>query len=400
MSGFPRLSVVVLFPVVLGCAASAPATVVTPAPPPFDRAAAERDVARELDDIHDAAAHADEARLFAHFAPSGVFLGTDATERWDMAAFRAYAHPRFAQGKGWTFHVERRAVAFDAGGGSAWFDEDLRGERLGAARGSGVLLREGGRWVVLQYNLALTVPNERFGDVRALLDAPPPVDLSARYREAYRAATTALGAGELRQARELLSALVPEAKTRPGDDTEFWLANALTWVRWSEGDLDGARAEVESAKAALDHATLPADKARALRLHELWDRAYLSLERARREKGATRAKALAEADRDRGAYEALAKSADDHDGMAVLAAFFAWVRGDGRAAAVAARKVDLAHDDDLRDLYVIALALDAAADHDAADRVRERICAGREYLMKPIIARAMRADGHPCAHTP
>lgn len=388
-------------PVLLVLACSAPpAPVAPPAPPPFDRAGAERDVARELDDLHDAAAHADEARLFAHFARGAVFLGTDATERWDMAAFRAYAHPRFARGTGWTFHVERRAVAFDADAGSAWFDEDLRGEKLGPARGSGVLVREGGRWLVAQYNLALTVPNERFGDVRALLDAPPPPDPAARYHEAYRAATAALEAGEAKQARELLAALVPDAKTRPADDTEFWLANELTWVRWSEGDLDGARAEVDHAKAALDHATLPADKTRALRLHELWDRAYLTLDRARTEKGPARARGLAEAERDRGAYEALAKQADDHDGMAVLAAFFAWARGDGRAAAATARKVDLAHDDDLQDLYVISLALDAGADHDGASRVRDCICTGRVYLMKPIIVRAMRADGHPCTHTP
>jgi hypothetical protein len=385
--------------VCVGCAAETP-PVAAPTPVPLDRGAAEREVGRELDDVHDAAAHADEARLFAHFAPGAVFLGTDATERWDMAAFRAYAHPRFAEGKGWTFHVVRRSVAFDADGGSAWFDEDLRGDKLGPARGSGVLLKEGGRWLVAQYNLALTVPNERFGDVRALLDAPPPVDPKVRFKEAYHAATAALDAGEAKQARELLAALVPDAKTRPGDDMEFWLANDLTWVRWSEGDLDGARAEVDAAKVALDHATLPPDKTRALRLHELWDRAYLTLEHARGEKGAARARAMTDADRDRAAYEALAKPADDHDGMAVLAAYFAWGRGDGKAAAAAARKVDLAHDDDLQDLYVIALALDAAADHDGADKVRARICGARSYLMKPIIVRAMRADGHPCPTGP
>ena len=47
-----------------------------------------------------AAAHAHEPRYFAHFAPEAVFLGTDAAERWDLGAFRAYAHPHFAQGKG------------------------------------------------------------------------------------------------------------------------------------------------------------------------------------------------------------------------------------------------------------------------------------------------------------
>src|SRR5580692_4916906 len=74
---------------------------------------------------HDAAAHADEARYFAHFAPEGVFLGTDASERWDVPAFRAYAHPRFAEGRAWTFHSTARQVAFSADGRIAWFDESL-----------------------------------------------------------------------------------------------------------------------------------------------------------------------------------------------------------------------------------------------------------------------------------
>jgi hypothetical protein len=32
---------------------------------------------------------------------------------------------------------------------------------------------EEGAWKVEQYNLALTIPNDRFAEVRALLDAPP-----------------------------------------------------------------------------------------------------------------------------------------------------------------------------------------------------------------------------------
>src|SRR5450432_2578963 len=59
----------------------------------------EADVARVLDDWHDAAAHADEERYFRHMAEGSVFLGTDMSERWEKAAFRAYAHPHFAKGK-------------------------------------------------------------------------------------------------------------------------------------------------------------------------------------------------------------------------------------------------------------------------------------------------------------
>jgi hypothetical protein len=367
------------------------------AAPGFDRAVSERGVARELDDLHDAAAHADESRYFAHFAPQAVFLGTDATERWGLDAFRAYAHPRFAQGKGWTFHVQRRAVAFADGGRTAWFDEDLMGERLGPARGSGVLQWDHDRWRVAQYNLALTVPNERFEDVHALLGVSAPSDLHTRHQQAYRQATADIAQGHVDQALARLTPLVAEAKSLPADDLEFWLDNELTWVRWSAGDLEGARGEVEHARTALDHALLPADKERALRLHERWDRAYLLVERARGMRGAARAAAMADADRARTAYEEIAKPAADHDGMAVLAAFFAWARGDARVAGAEAKKVDLAKDDDLQDVYVLALALDAAGEHDAAAQARSRICAGKDYLMKPILVRAMESAGPRCA---
>ena len=133
------------------------------------------DVARVLDDWHDAAAHADEARYFAHFAPGGVFLGTDAKERWDVTAFRAYAHPFFAKGKAWSFHATARHVTFGGSAGSevAWFDESLATERLGPARGTGVLVRDGsgGPWRIALYDLSVPIPNERFDDVKKLIDA-------------------------------------------------------------------------------------------------------------------------------------------------------------------------------------------------------------------------------------
>jgi len=123
-----------------------------------------------LDDLHQAAGAADEERYFAHFAPDAVFLGTDATERWSVAAFRAYSHPYFARGKAWSFRAIRRAVTVR--GDTAWFDEDLETPNLGPARGSGVLSFGDGRWLVEQYVLSITVPNERLRSVRELLAAP------------------------------------------------------------------------------------------------------------------------------------------------------------------------------------------------------------------------------------
>ena len=133
-----------------------------------DHAATKRRIAEVLDDWHEAASKADEERYFGHFAPDAVFMGTDATERWDVKAFRAYAHPHFAKGKAWSFRAVRRAVMVD--GKLGWFDEDLATPNLGPARGSGVMRHDGKAWRIVHYNLTITVPNERFKEVKTLLE--------------------------------------------------------------------------------------------------------------------------------------------------------------------------------------------------------------------------------------
>jgi ketosteroid isomerase-like protein len=143
-------------------------------PPPTAAPSATVPVGAILDAWHAAAAASDLDAYFRLMTEDAIFLGTDATERWDVAELRAYAEPPFSEGRGWVFEVLRRDVVVQ--GDLAWFDEDLRGERLGPARGSGVLRREDGRWRIAHYNLALTVPNERFDEVRRLLDGTAPND--------------------------------------------------------------------------------------------------------------------------------------------------------------------------------------------------------------------------------
>lgn len=125
-----------------------------------------------LDGFHAAAGRADEAALLERFAECGVFLGTDASERWDAQAFRAYVHERFAKGAGWTMTSVRRDVTVRRD--VAWFDEDLAHARYGALRGSGVLVRgDDGAWRIALYDLAVTVPNERFDAVHAAIVERP-----------------------------------------------------------------------------------------------------------------------------------------------------------------------------------------------------------------------------------
>lgn len=140
-------------------------------------------VSAVLDDWHDAAAKADEARYFGHFAPEGVFLGTDDSERWDVPAFRAYAHPHFSKGKGWTLRPSHRHVSFSEDGKTAWFDEKVLSPSYGPSRGSGALLYRGGRWQIAQYNLTVPVPNGLLmkvaGMIKAGWPAPGGVDVKA-----------------------------------------------------------------------------------------------------------------------------------------------------------------------------------------------------------------------------
>jgi len=128
-----------------------------PAPGP------EADVAFALDDLHDAAAKADEDRYFGRFSPEGVFLGTDAKERWTLEAFRAFGMPYFHRDSAWIYVPQSRHVTIAPGGDVAWFDEALFNTHYGECRGTGALRRITGEWKIAQYNLMLPVPNELAG---------------------------------------------------------------------------------------------------------------------------------------------------------------------------------------------------------------------------------------------
>ncbi len=118
-----------------------------------------RQVGAVLDAWHHAAAVADESRYFSYFSARGVFMGTDATERWTVPQFRAWAHPHFAKRQAWNFTPKDRRLDFSADGRTAWFDEMLDTPNMGPCRGSGVLVQEAGAWKIAQYNLSIPIPN-------------------------------------------------------------------------------------------------------------------------------------------------------------------------------------------------------------------------------------------------
>lgn len=118
------------------------------------------EVDRALDAFHAAASKADGKTYFDLFAPEGVFIGTDAGERWTVGEFKKYAEPHFKKGKGWTYLKRTRHVDFSPTGDIAWFDEILDNSSYGVSRGSGVLRKIDGAWKIAQYHLTFPMPNE------------------------------------------------------------------------------------------------------------------------------------------------------------------------------------------------------------------------------------------------
>jgi hypothetical protein len=113
-----------------------------------------------LDRFHRAASLAKFDEYFASFTPDGVFIGTDASERWTVEQFKAYARPHFDKGRGWTYTKVERNINVSTDGGHASFDELLDNTSLGRCRGTGVLRRIDGQWRIEQYHLTIPVPNE------------------------------------------------------------------------------------------------------------------------------------------------------------------------------------------------------------------------------------------------
>ncbi len=112
-----------------------------------------------LDNFHQAAAQADYQTYFNLLADDGIFLGTDASERWNKEQFAKYVKPYFSKGQGWRYVSTERHISPVEGSNLVFFDELLDNKNYGQCRGSGVLIFEDNQWRILQYNLSVMVPN-------------------------------------------------------------------------------------------------------------------------------------------------------------------------------------------------------------------------------------------------
>jgi len=113
-----------------------------------------------LNSFHQAAANAQTQRYFALMTDDAVFLGTDATERWNKNDFRDYVEPYFKRGKGWQYTPQKRNITLINNNQTAFFDELLINTSYGLCRGTGILIKTVKGWKISQYNLSVPLPND------------------------------------------------------------------------------------------------------------------------------------------------------------------------------------------------------------------------------------------------
>jgi ketosteroid isomerase-like protein len=127
------------------------------------------DIDTLLNAWHKAAATADADGFFSKMTKDGIYLGTDATERWLRDELKAWSVKAFDREVAWLFKPYDREVYFSKDGQTAWFEELLDTPHMGICRGSGVLTNTEEGWRIRHYDLALMVPNERMEAVQKAL---------------------------------------------------------------------------------------------------------------------------------------------------------------------------------------------------------------------------------------
>ncbi len=108
---------------------------------------------------HKAAATADEDIFFGSMAKGGIYIGTDATERWERDEMKEWSKKYFDQDSAWDFATIDRTFYLSDDEETAWFEESLD-TWMGVCRGSGVLELTADGWKIRHYHLAVAVPND------------------------------------------------------------------------------------------------------------------------------------------------------------------------------------------------------------------------------------------------
>ena len=132
---------------------------------------AQTEVNELMDNWHLAAASADEEVFFGSMTEDGVYLGTDAGERWMREEMRQWSAQYFERDSAWNFTPIERNVSFSSDESIGWFDE-LLDTWMGTCRGSGIVVRTEEGWKIKHYHLSIAVPNEAVDGYLKLIGKP------------------------------------------------------------------------------------------------------------------------------------------------------------------------------------------------------------------------------------
>lgn len=113
-----------------------------------------------VDAWHLAAAKADAEVFYGSMTADGIYIGTDASERWLRDELREWAAFAFERESAWDFKPRDRTVYFTDNQTYAWWEE-LLDTWMGVCRGSGVAQLVDGAWKITHYHLSVTIPNEK-----------------------------------------------------------------------------------------------------------------------------------------------------------------------------------------------------------------------------------------------
>lgn len=224
-------------------------------------------------------------------------------------------------------------------------------------------------------------------------------DAHLAYLVARLKATRFVSSGDLDRAADALLDVIPALSGHPELADEFWAHNAMMMVREAQGDPAAALAEDDQATLCAARGTWgdPRERETLAFQKDRWHRAYL-----------TRMLAESRAGSVKRALVAYARAALDEyrtrgfpDSVAILDAYFAALDGKRGAALDAARRVDPAKDDDVEDLYLVVVGLEAGGDHAAAEAVRRVMRrAGGARISRAIMLRWLDLDAKSRGFTP
>jgi len=109
---------------------------------------------------HHAAAIADEATFFGSMTEDGIYIGTDAAERWLRDELALWSKKYFDRESAWKFTPLSRNIRMGPDGHLAWFDE-LLDTWMGTCRSTGIVVKKDNEWKIIHYHLSIAVPNDK-----------------------------------------------------------------------------------------------------------------------------------------------------------------------------------------------------------------------------------------------